>query len=170
MDNIHIRQLLPEDWEHLRDVRLYALQHDPQYFGSNYAREAAFTPDIWQERLANPLSATFGLFKDSELIGITGILTCREDPKGETALMVMSFIKTEHRGQGYAKLFYEARIAWAKEQPHIKKIVVGHREGNEASRRANQRFGFEHIGQKMTSWPDGQEALEHSYMLKLEGF
>jgi ribosomal protein S18 acetylase RimI-like enzyme len=41
----------PDDWETLRDVRLTALQESPYAFGSNYAREAAFTEEQWLGRI-----------------------------------------------------------------------------------------------------------------------
>jgi len=45
--------------EHYKTFRLLALQTSPEAFGSNYAREIAFTDDIWYNRLANKDAATF---------------------------------------------------------------------------------------------------------------
>ncbi|KAF9240273.1 hypothetical protein BU15DRAFT_45918 [Melanogaster broomeanus] len=40
-------------------LRLTCLQTDPASFSSNYAREVAFTDDVWQARLNSPFKRTF---------------------------------------------------------------------------------------------------------------
>lgn len=42
-----------------KHIRLMGLQLSPSAFGSNHAREAAFTDDIWVERITNPLRKMF---------------------------------------------------------------------------------------------------------------
>ncbi|KAL2067301.1 hypothetical protein VTL71DRAFT_1725 [Oculimacula yallundae] len=42
-----------------KTFRLYSLRTAPECFGSTYAREVAFTEDIWYDRLANPKATTF---------------------------------------------------------------------------------------------------------------
>jgi len=36
----------------------------------------------------------------------------------------------------------------------FKRLFISYREGNEASRRANQAFGFKYIGKEDIDWPD----------------
>ncbi|KAF8548335.1 hypothetical protein OG21DRAFT_1479230 [Imleria badia] len=38
--------------------RLTSLQMDPQAFGSNYAREVAFSEDVWRDRVDSPFKRT----------------------------------------------------------------------------------------------------------------
>jgi RimJ/RimL family protein N-acetyltransferase len=59
------------------------------------------------------------------------------------------------------------RIDWAKNYPSFKRLVISHRDGNEASRRANQAFGFKFIGKELIEWPDGGKAFDHTYELDL---
>ncbi|KIJ17598.1 hypothetical protein PAXINDRAFT_72718 [Paxillus involutus ATCC 200175] len=40
-------------------LRLISLQTDPASFISTYAREVAFTDDVWQQRLSSPFKQTF---------------------------------------------------------------------------------------------------------------
>ncbi|KAG9315975.1 hypothetical protein JVU11DRAFT_3632 [Chiua virens] len=42
-----------------KTLRLTSLQVDPQAFGSNYARELAFTDDVWRQRIDSPCKRTF---------------------------------------------------------------------------------------------------------------
>ena len=48
-----IREVLPDDWEVMRDIRLAALREAPYAFGSTYAREAPFTEARWRARISD---------------------------------------------------------------------------------------------------------------------
>jgi ribosomal protein S18 acetylase RimI-like enzyme len=57
---------IPKDDESIRRYvdqvkafRLLSLQTSPESFLSTYARESAFTDDVWYERLSNPKAITF---------------------------------------------------------------------------------------------------------------
>ncbi|KAF5576923.1 major facilitator superfamily transporter [Fusarium pseudocircinatum] len=49
-----------------KEFRLLSLQLSPESFSSNYAREAAFTKDIWEARLSNPLASSIIIVSDPE--------------------------------------------------------------------------------------------------------
>jgi RimJ/RimL family protein N-acetyltransferase len=110
---------------------------------------------------------TFGLFDGDRLVGITGVITKREDPSGRTAMLVMSFIVPAYRGRGLSRLFYDARLEWIARHGTFDRVVVSHRRSNEASRRANQHFGFILKETASRTWPDGTVEDELSYELVL---
>jgi hypothetical protein len=65
--------------ERYKAFRLLALRTDPDAFGSTYAREIAFSDDVWYNRLANPKAATFLAFQSDEVVctvTIAGPLPC----------------------------------------------------------------------------------------------
>jgi hypothetical protein len=51
MTGVKVRRLQPGEHELLRTIRLRALADAPDAFGSDYAREEAFTDEIWEGRL-----------------------------------------------------------------------------------------------------------------------
>ncbi|MBB2148082.1 GNAT family N-acetyltransferase [Pedobacter gandavensis] len=163
-NNYSLHRMLPTEWEAYKSIRLEALQTNPEMFGSNYQKEAAYSQNDWVAFLENDARAIFGLYDMESLIGLTGVAIKKED--ATKAILFASFIKPLYRGKGLSKLFYEARIDWAKEKKcHI--IVVSHRAGNEISRAANQRFGFKFLQAKKIAWPDGEFADELIYALQL---
>ncbi len=166
--NITLRALTPEDWDIFRTMRICALKECPGVFLGKYEDAKNFPQEHWQETLDGQGKQVFGLFDNQELIGITAVFTWREDPSGETGVMAMSYIMPEYRGQGFSKLFYKARIEWAIHYRPFKKLAIGHREGNEPSRRAMLDHGFQYTGQDMIEWPDGVEDIEYNYELDLE--
>ncbi len=147
-----IRQLMPADVDTYKAIRLEALQKEPGNFGNSYATESAFPEETWIARLANPDGACFGLYHENMLIGIT-VIVVTDKYKPQEAYMTQSYIRKEHRGKGLSQLLYNARINWAK-QHSIKRLIIGHRETNIVSKRANQHFGFVYSHSEPRTWPD----------------
>ncbi|NRA65681.1 MAG: GNAT family N-acetyltransferase [Pseudobacteriovorax sp.] len=137
------------NWRDFRKIRLEALKNHPDLFAPS-EDETTFTQADWKARLANPNAGTFGLYSSDDIIGLTGIVVDRNDPT--RGIFIMSYIREAFRQKGLSSLFYKQRIEWASQHPTIKTVESGHVEGNQASYKANQRFGFrstgshEHIG------------------------
>ena len=164
--NISIRQLTESDWHLFSQVRLKALQTDPQVFGSNYKYESEFTETDWRSRLQSPEdNAIFMLFDDEKPIGITGVGIFSDDPTRRTAILWGSWLEAEYRGKGVSKLMYETRINWAKAQPTVERIIVSHRASNVASKYANQKHGFRFTRTHEKTWHDGVTEDEVCYEL-----
>jgi RimJ/RimL family protein N-acetyltransferase len=155
MSDIHIRALEPEEWIAFREIRLRALAHSPGAFFTSQAQAEALSDDAWRWMVAGENHQTFGLFDGEALVGVTGIVPDSTDESGETAVFVMSYIQPAYRNRGLSRLFYEARLAWARAHRRYRRVVVSHRASNVASMKANQRFGFRHIETVSHEWPDG---------------
>ena len=162
-----VRALNEKDWTMFKEMRLEALRLSPHTFSSTLEREAAYVDSHWRELLADSRCRIFGLFDGEEMVGLTGVFTDRSDPCGQTAFFGMSYIREEYRGRGYSRLLYEHRLQWAVESGFFRRILVGHRGGNEASRRANQAFGFEYIGFEEKTFGDGRTDILHNYEVRL---
>ena len=162
------RALTPDDWQEFAAIRLEALQKYPQFFGATYAEESAYTQEQWRDFLGKEGRYFFGLYTDKSFIGITGVVQGKLDPTGATGLMVASYIKQEYQGNRLAEKLYAARIVAALDHLQWKKLVIGHREGNEPSRRANQKWGFCFTHKESRTWPDGTIADDYHYELDLE--
>ncbi len=165
---VSIRLLSPADWQLYRLIRLQALQTDPRSFGSNFTRENAFTNQEWQDRLTDPDVGLFGLFISPDIIGMTGIGIKRDDPSKRWAQLWGSWITPTHRGCGYSNLLYTTRLDLARAHPTIEWIEVSHSDGNEASRRANQRHGFVFTHRAPYAWADGGNEDEIFYQLRVK--
>ena len=78
---VHLRRLLPEEWELLRAIRLRALQSDPHVFGGSYAGEKDRGADIWR-----------GWARDvSEVALECGHFVVEEEPEQATAALLSFF-------------------------------------------------------------------------------
>ncbi|MFT3693440.1 MAG: GNAT family N-acetyltransferase [Kofleriaceae bacterium] len=164
LQRIRVRPFEPDEWARLREIRLEALQTDPGVFAGSYAASQQRPEADWRSLIEAPDRRAFGLFDGNRVVGVTGVLPASAP---RTAVLVMSFISPAYRGRGLSKLFYEARLAWLRANPLYDRVIVSHRQSNEASRRANQRFGFVPTHVESRTWPDGVVEDEPFYELHL---
>lgn len=167
-NEISVKALTSDDWQTFRAVRLAALKAHPGVFLRSYEEAIKISESGWKEMLDGNGKCIFGLFENNQLIGLAAVFTWLNDPSGQSGLMAMDYIDAKYRGRHLSRLLYEARINWAINYTPFKRLVTSHREDNEASRRANQAFGFKFIGKELIKWPDGSKALDYKYELDLE--
>ena len=60
--------------DQVKAFRLLSLQTSPESFLSTYARESAFTADIWYERLSNPKAITFLAVQSGRIISTIAVI------------------------------------------------------------------------------------------------
>lgn len=168
MIEISTRPLTEADWMAFRDIRLFALKTEPGVFSSTYLEESKLTPEDWRSRVDAADRQLFGLFVAGELRGITAVFTWQDDPSHRTALLAMSYLRPEYRGQGLVNLFYSARLGWVESTGRYERVVVSHRESNRASSRAIQRHGFNVLRREPRIWPDGIAEDEIWYELRVQ--
>jgi ribosomal protein S18 acetylase RimI-like enzyme len=58
----------------VKAFRLLSLQTSPEFFLSTYAREIAFTDDVWYERLSNPKAVTFIAVQSDRIVSSIAVL------------------------------------------------------------------------------------------------
>ena len=167
MTAITIRELDPDEWETFRDLRLTALQAARGVYGSRYEDAVKRTEAVWRHTVRGERNQSFGLFEGTRLIGITSVFRWDEDPSGETAILASSFILPAYRGRDLSRLLYDARLDWLRRRGDFKRVIVGHRLSNEASRGANQHYAFREFRREPHAWPDGTVEDEVFYEMML---
>jgi RimJ/RimL family protein N-acetyltransferase len=166
MNEITSRQLSATDWEIYRDIRLQALKNHPAYFLPS-KDETLFSESDWRQRLGNPNAATFGLFRGTEIIGISTIARENNHPAAERAFLVGTYIKKDFRRKGLSERLFQLRLEWAKEQKNIKTLLLEHREDNLPIQKSHQKFAFKLSSSREQLWPDGTTAACLTYELDI---
>lgn len=164
-DDVIVRPFAASEWELYKAVRLKALASDPHVFGSSLEKEKGYADDRWQNTVANPDVGVFGVFHQSAVIGMTGVVIKREKPADAT--LWGSWLEKEWRGKGLSRKMYEARIDWARRHPEIHRIVVSHRKSNQMSKAANQKHGFVWTHDSDKVWNDTVNEPECHYELRV---
>ena len=162
-----VKQFEAKDWPIYKAIRLEALARHENVFGGSFAGESAWSNSQWEYMLGRSDQAFFGLYDGKELIGSTCVFTARDDKSGKTALLAGSYIREEYRGKKLSRLLYAARLEWIMGSGRYDRVIVAHKDGNEASRRANQAFGFALVGQNEDVWGDGSRGIKYNYEMRL---
>jgi ribosomal protein S18 acetylase RimI-like enzyme len=142
-----------------RRLRLRALRDAPDAFGSTYEREVAFTPAVWEARLASTTNAHF-VFEAAEAGGAAGLVSVvRDDTDHEVAYLLGMWVDVSARGIGVADALVTEAIGWAEGQPvAILRLHVTH--GNVPAERLYLRHGFVKTGDSFDRERDGAVELE----------
>jgi GNAT superfamily N-acetyltransferase len=164
-DNYFIRGFRDDEWELLRSKRLEAVAENAHVYLGNYDAEAALSDEHWKNLIGMKDGKIFGLFAGWRLIGLTGVYRNKYDASGKSVMLGMSYIERAYRRRGLSAMLYDARLEWAKANGY-ERACVSHRDGNEASRRANAAFGFKKYATEETTYGDGSKALDHRYELR----
>ncbi len=165
-ENYFIRGFRDDEWKLLRDKRMEAMLENARFYTGTYEIEAAHAESWWRDGISRKDGKIFGLFAGLKLIGITGVFRNKHDASGNSAILGMSYIERAYRGRGLSALLYEARLDWARAAGY-ERVIVSHRDGNEASKRANAAFGFKWYESEEITYGNGDRALDHRYELAL---
>ncbi len=138
-----VREVKPDDWEALRDVRLAALREAPSAFGSSYAREASFTEEQWRGRI-NDRSVTYFAYlpENPEPAGLAGVYVA-----DGVADVVSMWVRPSARGHAVGEALIGATADWAKARDHAW-LLLWVTESNAPARKLYERCGFTLTGER----------------------
>ena len=149
-----VRVLGVEDWATWRAIRLRALQDSPAAFGSTYARELAFSEQLWTERLGDPHSVSVLVSEDGRPVGMGGGFP---DLPGFLHVVAM-WVEPSARGRGMGHHVLDGIRGWA--DPRGLRLHLDVYSGNPAARRCYERYGFVGTGETRPLRHGGSEVAE----------
>lgn len=154
-----------EKWSEYRDLRLRALQEDPEAFSSSYADSLEQPEQFWKTRLADAERGerSWLLFarKDNRLVGMIGAFI--EGDSTETATVVSVYVPREERGNGISSRLMGEMLRVLSEIPTLRKARLDVNVSQVAAIRVYKRFGFSETGRKPAMTGAG-EAVEQLVM------
>lgn len=151
MDNVKIIKLPVERWEEYKNLRLEALQKEPQAFSSSYEEEVQSSDQDWKDKLIkfSGEGNFLVLFAeiDGKLVGtmnthIDGFLKMRH-----VAYLYGVYVNSNYRGKGVGKKLLEGILEWIGSHPEIIKISLDVTTTQQAAIALYKKFGFEIIGE-----------------------
>ena len=159
---LQIRRLEISDAALYRDIRLEALQKNPEAFGSTFERESA-QPLSWFEATLGRTDI-FGAFLDGTLAGMAGY-SAREGTKhAHKALLWTMYVRTAVRNFGLGKRLVGAVLDHARGRVEMVQLTVV--SENETARRLYRNLGFVEYGHEKRALKQDGRYYDEVLMVK----
>jgi len=133
-----VRRLGEADVEEYRAIRLEALAHAPEAFGSTLAREQAFARADFLARLTG--GTVFGAFEAAALAGIAGLVVATGEKERHKGTLFGMYVRPGARGHGVGRALVDAVLAAA--DGVVEQVLLAVVDGNSGARRLYERCGF----------------------------
>lgn len=154
MTETSIIVLPPARWREAKQLRLEALQNNPEAFLSSYEDEVLFADEVWQERVkaafererALALYAEVGASSKTSLVGMAGGGWPDKRKARHVAEIYAVYVSPDHRGKGIGAALVQRLLDELKALAQIDKVKLSVTAANEAAVALYRRLGFEITG------------------------
>ena len=160
--SVEVRRLGPQDAALYRDIRLDALQANPEAYGSTYEAECVRTLSDFAERLST--SAVIGAFRGPKLVGIAGLLIRDGAKEAHKGLLWGMYVQAGARGEGIGRRIAEAIIDFARGRVEIIQLSVV--SSNTTARRLYSSLGFVEYGLEKNALRQNGRYYDEVWMAK----
>jgi len=160
--DIVVRRVGPGDWQHVRSVRLRALEESPTAFGSSLAEEEDLADDDW--RAWTRESATFVAYHAGAPVGMAAGV---DGEQPDERRLVAAWVDPGHRRLGAASGLVTAVEHWAREDGAAR-LTLWVTRSNVAAVDLYRRHGFTGTG-RCKPLPSNPVLTEVLLVLALEG-
>jgi RimJ/RimL family protein N-acetyltransferase len=159
---LQIRRLEPPDAVLYREIRLEALQRNPEAFGSTFERENA-QPLSWFEAFLGR-ATVFGGFLDGTLAGMAGFGAQEGAKRAHKAQLWGMYVCAAARKAGLGKRLVNAVLDHARSRAELVQLTVV--SENEAARRLYRAAGFVEYGYETKSLKHDGRYYDEVLMVK----
>ena len=162
-----IELLEPANAKAYRQLMLEAYAQHPEAFVSSITQREKLPLSWWEAKLDDELSALFGAFVDSRLVGIVGLaFEPWEDARHKTSLFGL-YVSQAFRGQGLGEHLVQAVVSLAEQEPETKVIELTVSANSDAALALYQRCGFAQSGLEDCAIRVGEAYYDRVHMRRL---
>ncbi|VEP13708.1 conserved hypothetical protein [Hyella patelloides LEGE 07179] len=154
-----IKKLIKHDAENYRNIRLEALDNNPDFFGTMYHEEAIMTIDTFREKIpVDKNNFILGCYKDKDLIGIVAFHQESRMKLRHKAYIRSMYVQPKYRKKGIGKLLLNELIERAKAIKEIEILLLDVVTNNLPAKQLYLSFGFQIYGIEKMAYK-----LNHQY-------
>lgn len=163
---MEIRNLTGEDAQAYWELRLEALQQNPEAFATTYEDAISRVDPI--KRVASNLNAegssTLGAFIENELVGMMTLSSEGAIKLRHRVNLLAVYVTPRVRGRKIGMALLQAIIEHAKQLQHVEKINLTVVATNEPAIRLYEQAGFQVFGHETNAMKSGDIYVDELYM------
>ena len=164
---VEIRQLMADDVEAMRDLRLGGLESDPRAFGETAGEFRAVPVGLLVERLENGGGRerfVLGAFEGSHLVGMTGFYRELRAPRQHKAQIWGVYVRPSHRGRGVGRALLTAVVEKARTVAGLRLLQLSVSMTQQPARALYLSLGFRSWGMEPEALHAGGEYLDEDHL------
>ena len=140
---MHLHEVVPDDWQAHRDIRLEMLQDAPDAFWFTYADEAVYDEADWRERIEG---AWLVQARDpGGVLGSAGLGSHWEPERATTATLFGMYVAPRARGRGVGEALVKAVLEEAARRGKSE-VLLEVTSTNTSAQSLYERCGFVRTG------------------------
>ncbi|MEH2127162.1 GNAT family N-acetyltransferase [Nostoc sp.] len=160
-----VKKLTKYDAEDYRQIRLEALEKNPDSFGTTYQEEVIKTIEHFRDRIpVDNNNFILGCFEDKNLIGIVGFYQESRIKLRHKAYISSMYVQQEYRSKGIGKLLLNELIERAKTINAVEILLLDIVKNNVLGKALYLSLGFQIYGTEKRAYKYNNQSFDLEFM------
>ncbi|MEH1859919.1 MAG: GNAT family N-acetyltransferase [Nostoc sp.] len=160
-----VKKLTKYDAEDYRQIRLEALEKNPDSFGTTYQEEVIKTIEQFRDRIpVDNNNFILGCFEDKNLIGIVAFHQESRIKLQHKAYISSMYVQQEYRGKGIGKILLNELIERAKAINAVEILLLDIVKNNVLAKALYLSLGFQIYGTEKRAYKYNNQYFDLEFM------